>query len=220
MILDQGALGPVQIAWALADPAMSGQDAAMQRLGESALHRYRRLDAGRARRFAVGRLLLAELVPAVGTDAATIESLCEHCGGDHGRPRVVGAPYAVSVSYAGETVVVAAVAAESTSALGVDIEPRSDDVDAPLTALAGLFEPRTPPGLRGWTEIEAVVKADGRGMRIPPADVTFGGPSSTLLPGGRAAGVPGNADGFEVASAPGPASYLVSVAVAPASAVR
>lgn len=192
----------------------------MSQVGESALLRYRRLDTAKAGRFAVGRLLLAELVPAVGTDAATIESRCEHCGGDHGRPRVVGATFAVSVSYAGEMVVAATVPRESSSTLGVDIEPRSDEVDAPLTELAGLFAPRTPPGLRTWTEIEAVVKADGRGMRIPPVDVTFGGPSATLLPGGRSAGVPGNPAGFEVASAPGPAGYIVSVAVAPASAVR
>lgn len=210
----------MQIAWASADSAMSDLDAAMSQVGESALLRYRRLDGDAGRRFAVGRLLLAELVPAVKADAVTIESLCAHCGGDHGRPRVVGAPYAVSVSYAGEMVVAAAAPRESTSALGVDIATRSDDVDAPLTELAGLFAPRTPPGLRTWTEIEAVVKADGRGLRIPPADVAFGGPSATLLPGGRTAGVPGNPAGFEVAPAPGPAGYIVSVAVAPASAVR
>lgn len=193
MIFDQGTLGPVQIAWALAPP-------------------------GRAHRFATGRLLLAELVPALRTDAATVERRCARCGGDHGRVRVVGAPYAVSISYAGEMVVAAAVLLAAASALGIDVEPRSEDVDAPLTELAGLFAPRTPPGLRCWTQIEAVVKADGRGLDVPPADVAFEGPSASLLPGGRAARVPGNSDRFEVASAPGPAGYIVSAAVAPASA--
>ncbi|MDF2507021.1 MAG: hypothetical protein K0Q52_880 [Microbacterium sp.] len=212
----------MQIAWASVSLSPTGLptalEAEMRRLGDAALRRYRSLDADAGRRFAVGRLLLAELIPALGTDAATIESRCDHCGGgDHGRPRVMGAPYEISVSYAGEMVVAAAVRLEAASALGIDIEASSTDIDVPLTELADLFSPRTAPSLRSWTEIEAVVKADGRGMRVSPADVSFGGPSAVLLPGGRAAGVPGNPGGFEVASAPGPAGHVVSVALAPAS---
>lgn len=218
-MFEHRAWGPVQIAWASAHASATDLDAGMQVLGDAALRRYRNLDADAGRRFAVGRLLLAELIPALGTDAATIESLCEHCGSsDHGRPRVAGAPYAVSVSYAGETVIAAAVPLEAASALGIDIEPGSTDDDAPLTELTGLFSPHTPPSLRAWTEIEAVVKADGRGMRVSPADVSFGRPSAVLLPDGRAGGVPGNPGGFEVASAPGPAGHIVSVALAPSSA--
>lgn len=218
-MFEHRALGPVRIAWGSSLRAIPSLESEMQRLGDAALRRYRSLDSDAGRRFAIGRLLLAELIPALSTDAATIESLCEHCGsGDHGRPRVVGAPYAVSVSYAGEMVVAAAVRREAASALGIDIEPCSTDIDVPLAELTGLFAPHTPPSLRSWTEIEAVLKADGRGMRLSPADVSFGGPSAALLPDGRAAGVRGNPGDFEVASAPGPAGHIVSVALAPASA--
>lgn len=211
---DSVELGPVRIAWGEVDPGACAVDDTLRRIGSSQLRRHQNLDSPHTHRFATGRLLLAALIPELITiDGVRLTSVCEQCGGDHGRPRVEGVPFAVSVSYAGDMVVAAAVALDSASAVGIDIEPRSNSDDAPLSDLARLFAPRIPPGLREWTEIEAAVKADGRGLRIPPSDVTFGERSEMLLPGGRAVQIPGRDDYVEVAAAPGPPGHVVSVAV-------
>lgn len=224
---DGAAVGPVRIAWGEVDPAVAAEDT-LRMLGRSQWDRHQNLDAAHRRRFATGRLLLATLVPQLTSDdRIRLTSVCDQCGGDHGRPRVEGAPFAVSISYAGDMVAAAAVALGSASAVGIDIERRTADDGAPMSELMRLFAPRTPPGLREWTEIEAVVKADGRGLRIPPSEVAFGERSAMLLPEGRAVRVPGRHECFEVAPAPGPPDHIVSVAVvaavseaAPAAAPR
>lgn len=211
---DGVALGPVQIAWGEVDPAARAANDTLRSIGPSQLRRHQGMDSTQARRFATGRLLLAALIPElVSTDSIQLTSVCEQCGGNHGRPRVEGAPFAVSVSYAGDMVVAAAVALDSASAVGIDIERRSGNDETPLHGLTRLFAPRTPPGLREWTEIEAAVKADGRGLRIPPSDVTFSERSSKFLPGGRTVRLPDRDDHIEVAAAPGPPGHIVSVAV-------
>lgn len=211
---DGVALGPVRIAWSEVDSEVRAVESTLRRLGGTQLRRHQNLDSTQARRFTTGRLLLAALIPElISTDSVRLTSICEQCGGDHGRPQVEGAPFAVSVSYAGDMVVAAAVALESASALGIDMEPRSGSEDAPLSDLARLFAPRAPPGLREWTAIEAAVKADGRGLRIPPSDVTFGERSSLLLPDGQTVQIPGRDNHVEVAAAPGPPGHVVSVAV-------
>lgn len=212
VMIDEATLGPVRIAWTVAVDDADLRDA-VRSLWPSQRIRHDGMDAARARRFATGRRLLATLSTGAASGTIRIESVCDQCGGDHGRPRVEGAPFAVSVSYAGDMVAVAAVDLESASAVGIDIERRSPGEDAAMSELASLFAPRRPPGLREWTEIEAAVKADGRGMRIPPSEVTFGERSATLLPGGRAVHVPGRDERFEVAAAPGPPDHMISVAV-------
>lgn len=209
--IEEVTLGPVRIAWTVAADDADLLDA-VRVLGPSQRIRHDSMDAVRARRFATGRRLLSALVHGPSAGAVRIESVCERCGGDHGRPRVEGAPFTVSVSYAGDMVVAAAVGLDAASAVGIDIERRTSDVDSPMSELTNLFAPHEPPGLREWTEIEAAVKADGRGLRIPPADVAFGERSS-MLPGGRAVHVPGRRERMEVAPAAGPADHVVSVAV-------
>lgn len=214
MKIDHASLGAVRIAWGEVGPADCTLEDTLRRLGPSQLRRHQHLDESRGQRFAAGRLLLAELIPElISTDSIRLTSVCDQCGGDHGRPRVEGAPFAVSIGHAGDMVIAAAVALESASAVGIDIEPRRSDDDAALSELTRLFAPRPPPGLRDWTEIEAVVKADGRGLRIPPSDVAFGVRSARLLPAGRTVHVPGRRDRFEAAAAPGPPEHIVSVAV-------
>lgn len=212
VMINKAALGPVRIAWTVAADDADLIDA-VRRLGPSQRIRHDSMDAARARRFTTGRRLLAALAADATTDAFRIESVCEQCGGDHGRPRVAGAPFAVNVSYAGDMVVAAAVPMDLASTVGIDIERRTADDAAPMTELTRLFAPRTPPGLRDWTEIEAVVKADGRGLRIPPSEVAFGGRSAILLPDARAVHVPGRSDRIEVSPAPGPPDHIVSIAV-------
>lgn len=141
-----------------------------------------------------GRMLLADL-----TGGVAVAQHCPTCGsGDHGALRAEG--WAVSVSYAGDLVVAAA--QQGAEALGVDVEPEGREVGD----LAALFAPYPPPDLECWTRIEAVLKADGRGLRVPPSSVRFDGDTATL-------------DGvaYDVRRFDGPAGFVVSVAVAGSS---
>ena len=122
----------------------------------------------------------------------------------------------ISVSYAGDLAVAAIASTADAVALGVDVE--HDRGPEPMTELAALFAPQAPPGIRDWTMIEAVVKADGRGLRIPPNEVRLG-EAGVVLPGSRRATLPGGAP-LEVARAPAPAGHLISVAIRPAATGR
>jgi 4'-phosphopantetheinyl transferase len=120
--------------------------------------------ADRPARTAVGRVALRALAAEiVGADPAdvTVRARCATCGGEHGRP-VLGGSRALdglhaSVTHAGDAVVVAV---SADGPIGIDAEPRGR---------------ATPPGmtLAGWVRIEAVLKADGRGLRVDPARVRF-----------------------------------------------
>ncbi|MFT2690007.1 4'-phosphopantetheinyl transferase family protein [Clavibacter zhangzhiyongii] len=120
--------------------------------------------ADRPARTAAGRAALRELAAElVGAqpDEVTIRARCATCGGAHGRP-VLGGSRALdalhaTVAHAGGAVVVA-VSAEGP--IGIDAEPRGR---------------ATPPGmtLGRWMRIEAVLKADGRGLRVDPDRVRF-----------------------------------------------
>lgn len=111
------------------------------------------------------RALAAEFAPGVDL---RVEQRCPLCGGPHGRPLMPHAPALASVAYADPWVVVAVVGAEQAAAIGVDAE-----LDGPAPDLSALFAPRDPPDLRGWTAIEAVLKADGRGVMVAPDRVAF-----------------------------------------------
>jgi 4'-phosphopantetheinyl transferase len=118
--------------------------------------------ADRPARTAAGRaalrVLAAEIVGADPADV-TVRARCATCGGAHGRP-VLGGSRALdglhaSVAHAGDVVVVAI---SADGPIGVDAEPRDREA---------------PPGmtLAGWVRIEAVLKADGRGLAVDPARV-------------------------------------------------
>ncbi|PPF54294.1 4-phosphopantetheinyl transferase [Clavibacter michiganensis] len=120
--------------------------------------------ADRAARTAAGRdalrALAAELVGADPADV-TVRARCATCGGPHGRP-VLGGSRALdalhaSVAHAGDAVVVAV---SGRGPIGIDAEPRGREA---------------PPGttLAQWVRIEAVLKADGRGLLVDPALVRF-----------------------------------------------
>ncbi|PPF69975.1 4-phosphopantetheinyl transferase [Clavibacter michiganensis] len=120
--------------------------------------------ADRAARTAAGRDALRALAAElVGADAAdvTVRARCATCGGQHGRP-VLGGSRALdalhaSVAHAGDAVVVAV---SGHGPIGIDAEQRGREA---------------PPGttLAQWVRIEAVLKADGRGLRVDPALVRF-----------------------------------------------
>jgi 4'-phosphopantetheinyl transferase len=107
------------------------------------------------------RALAAELVDA-DPAAVTVRARCATCGGPHGRP-VLGGSRALdalhaSVAYAGDAVVVAV---SADGPIGIDTEPRDREA---------------PPGMTlvDWVRIEAVLKADGRGLLVEPERVRFG----------------------------------------------
>lgn len=158
--------------------------------------------ADRPQRRAVGDALLARLVEDLGVAASSSRTaigrrcpVCDSTG--HGRP-VADAPVALSVSYAGSMVAAAAVRLEDAASVGIDIEPAERETGD----LRGLFSPAPAPDIAGWTRIEAVLKADGRGIRIEPSSVVIDG-TRAVHPGP-----------YEVVTIGGPVGFVVSCAVA------
>lgn len=187
-------IGPVRIAWASVDEPG------------------RAPETGRPR--AAGRMLLTALLSDLGLRGERLTQRCSHCGAvDHGALATASGHAVVSVSYAEGLVVAAAALRTDAAAIGVDVERESGS--GRMVDLAALFAPLPPPTTAEWTAIEAVVKADGRGLRIPPGDVRVGERPASTLPGARLATLP---DGrrFHVARVTGPNGHVVSVAIDPA----
>ena len=115
-----------------------------------------------------GRGLLRDLVSEItGLDAAAIviTATCPDCGGTHGRPTVDGHPE-LHVSLARTPGFVVA-AVSTTHPIGIDAELLAGSAEraAAVGALTGI------QSLRHWTRVEAVLKADGRGLRVDPSRV-------------------------------------------------
>jgi 4'-phosphopantetheinyl transferase len=115
---------------------------------------WRRVPAGEPRR-PVSRALLTEFLPG-----ARFVSRCASCGGDHGRVRVVGVDATVSVSYVDGWAF--AIAGPGHVRLGLDAVP---------AATSGLERVLPEGDARSWARVEAVLKADGRGLLVDPARV-------------------------------------------------
>lgn len=140
--------------------------------------------------------LVRELLAREGHADVALSNPCAHCGGPHGPVRVVGAPWRVSVSYAGAVAVVG-IHPDSVSGFGLDAEPLID----PVRDAAGGIE----GGLLRWVRTEAVLKADGRGLR--------GERRLTITEAGRGWTADGAFSGFSGWEPDGPPGVLVSVAV-------
>ncbi|GHF01672.1 4'-phosphopantetheinyl transferase [Amycolatopsis deserti] len=139
------------------------------------------------RRFLTGRVLAktvaAELLGRAPADVA-FDATCDDCGKPHGRPRVPGAGFDLSISHSGERI---GVAVTSDVPVGLDVETATRRVDDSLIAYAlndteqhgldGLPEAeRVAAFFRYWTGKEALMKATGRGLRIPLRSITLAGP--------------------------------------------
>lgn len=122
-------------------------------------------------RFRAGRTALltaAARFTGVEPRTLTIDATCPDCGRSHGRPRVVGAPAPVHISltHAGGR----AIAVASAVPVGVDAETRAA-LRAQRAGVRLVAPASGAESLRHWTRVEAVVKADGRGLRIDPRSV-------------------------------------------------
>jgi 4'-phosphopantetheinyl transferase len=121
--------------------------------------------------YLAGRMLLRTLageLTATPPAAVPLMASCPDCGGPHGQPAIVGSGLRLSLSH-GEGVVVAA--ASWGSAVGVDTE----SWEASAERLAAIEKLTGQASVQHWMRVEAVLKADGRGLRVDPADVTIAG---------------------------------------------
>ncbi len=138
------------------------------------------------RRFLTGRVL-AKTVTAerlgLAVEDVKFDATCDDCGKPHGRPRVPGAPLMLSISHSGDLI---GVAATEGTPVGLDVETatrRAEDslMEYALTpteqaAISGLpDEQRATAFFTYWTRKEAVMKATGKGLKIPLQSITFSG---------------------------------------------
>jgi len=150
------------------------RDRALRLLNGPEMERFETATDPHPERFLTGRMLLRELVAELSgreLGSITVTAACPDCGREHGQPRVSGLH--VSLSHAGDRVIAAA---HPDRAIGVDIESRdvSPERVAAIRTIAGAG------GLEHWTRIEAVLKADGRGLRVDPRAVRLDGDTATL----------------------------------------
>ncbi len=125
-------------------------------------------------RFLAGRMLLRELaaeLTGLPLECVTVTAACPDCGREHGQPRIDG--LFVSLSHAGAVTVAAA---SVTAPVGIDIEPREVSPER----LGAIRDVAGGDDLAHWTRIEAVLKADGRGLRVDPRAVSIDDDHATL----------------------------------------
>lgn len=156
--------------------------------------RFRR--PGDRARYATGRALLrAVLADRTGLPAAAVPltAVCTHCGSrEHGKPGVRGPDAlrsAVSLAHRGDRVVVALTAGR---AVGVDVEAEagvgapdgagvSSEALAPEEWAAHVRLPREERRRAfavWWARKEAVLKATGHGLAVPPSGVLVSAPGT------------------------------------------
>jgi len=118
------------------------------------------------------RLVASKYLGCRPIDVPIIPAPCIHCGEPHGKPTIDGSPVQVSLSHAGDTVLVGIAA----SSVGVDVESdtrKSDPValsrrfyspaEAAWVAQARPAE-RWQRFLRLWVRKEAILKATSEGL--------------------------------------------------------
>ncbi|TVT53604.1 4'-phosphopantetheinyl transferase superfamily protein [Amycolatopsis rhizosphaerae] len=149
---------------------------------EQERHRAYRQDIDR-RRFLTGRVLAKTILGQhLGLAPADVrfDATCDDCGKPHGKPRLPGTEF--SISHSGDRIGLAVAGAP----VGLDVESdtrRADDSlisyalnETELQALAGLGSTeRTAAFFRYWTRKEALMKATGKGLRIPLRSITLDG---------------------------------------------
>jgi 4'-phosphopantetheinyl transferase len=131
--------------------------------------RYDSTAAHRREAFIAGRWMLRQLASellGIAPDRVHLTAPCPDCGREHGKPHVVGSRLQLALTHGADVVVAAA---SWDAAVGIDIEP----LDQPAAALAAIGVLAGEDSLLRWTRIEAILKADGRGLRVDPAQVAL-----------------------------------------------
>jgi 4'-phosphopantetheinyl transferase len=135
---------------------------------------------------ALARLVLARHLGSPA-DRIRFDRTCPTCGAQHGKPRLVDHHGGLwfSISHSGQRIAVAVV---EGGLVGVDVERLHPalDVDALVPQVLSQWEQARFAGLppvdrpRGlltyWTRKEALLKADGDGLRVPMGAITVSGP--------------------------------------------
>ncbi|WP_166640024.1 4'-phosphopantetheinyl transferase superfamily protein [Amycolatopsis sp. SID8362] len=166
-------------------PPLPAEERFLRLLDEAEQDRFAayRQDADK-RRFLTGRVLAKTAAAerlGLAVEAVKFDATCEDCGKPHGRPRVPGADLTLSISHSGDLI---GLAATPSVPVGLDVETanrRADDglIDYALSPaeaahLAGLDpDAKAAAFFVYWTRKEAVMKATGKGLRIPLQSITF-----------------------------------------------
>ena len=202
-------VGPALVAWTggLDDADLARTYAS---LDGTELARATQLGSQQRRRFLTGRTLLrnlaSELFPEAGQAFGVASVACPRCGRAHAGVELRGLPARASLAYADDELAVAAIASSGRVAnLGVDAEREAMD-EVRTRDLESRIGRSSEPASRRWTRIEALLKADGRGLHVDPARVRLSSGSGWI------AGEPLR---YQLAPVPGPDGYAISLAWLP-----
>ncbi|MCC6497226.1 MAG: hypothetical protein IT193_13320 [Propionibacteriaceae bacterium] len=197
-------VGPALVAWI---PAARGEalTSTFDLLSESDLERSAGFTPEHLNHFLLGRhlihALVADLFPEV-TEWSMASAPCQRCGNRHAGVQLEGVPARASVAYAAGLVAAAVAPDARVQGLGIDLELDAADPSR-CEELRRRLGASTERVLKRWTRVQAVLKADGRGLLIDPGAVR-------LRQGG--AYIAGQRASYVVAEVPGPEGYLLSLA--------
>jgi 4'-phosphopantetheinyl transferase len=164
-----GTVGVPEIRWMRSSLNSSARRAAFDALSPVERERFASTPAATRDSYLAGRLLLRRLAADLTEstpEAVALSAVCPDCGGAHGRPVLADSSLQLSLS---RTPLVVVAAAHWGAAVGIDVE----DLDQPIARLAAIEAMTGRPSVQAWTRVEAVLKADGRGLRVDPSLVTF-----------------------------------------------
>lgn len=133
------------------------------------------------RRFLTGRVLAKTVVGELlgrPAEAVRFDATCGDCGKPHGRPTIPGVRF--SISHSGDRI---GVAVTADAPVGLDVETATRRADDSLISYALNETERgdlagfgAEEFFRYWTRKEALMKATGRGLKIPLQSITLSGP--------------------------------------------
>ena len=158
-----------EIRWTRTDLNPRARERARGVLSVEERDRHDAMPAHARASFLAGRLLLRTLAAdlmGLTPLAVQLTARCPDCGGAHGKPQLRGESLHLSLS---RTDMVVVAAASWDALVGIDVER----LDQPAERIAAIGVITGEATLSSWTRAEAVLKADGRGMRVDPALVGF-----------------------------------------------
>ncbi|WP_433772070.1 4'-phosphopantetheinyl transferase Sfp [Bacillus wiedmannii] len=133
----------------------------------------------------ISRLVLGKVL-SMSPVQVPIDRMCPVCKLQHGRPQLPEGMPQLSISHSGDWVVVAFT---KSAPVGVDVEQMNPNIDVMKMAEGVLTdieiaqvmklpnEQKIEGFLTYWTRKEAVLKATGEGLLIPPVHITVSAPN-------------------------------------------